>query len=1594
MAASVLSAGDIAIVRYQTDDAPSESFSFVLLSDIGSGTQIFFTDRNWNGTAFPAASAGEGTFTFTAGADMTAGTVITVTQAQLTAAGMNLSDSGDTIYAYQGTNANTPTRFLYAIDVADGNTTFNGSLANTGLTAGTTAVAVAVDNARWMGQSTQIQQTALTAISNNVQWAGTDSNDIGGTLYDDRSDTSLGGPITNPDMQLFAVMAGGGQSDAILRIDNEEASNVGTNLTRLFRDNPNFNHLTDLAFDVADGVWFAVDNDGTTVTRILKGSIADLVSGTSNPTISVIYDRPNDDANSNDDSFIDGIEIDTVNNKVYFIEGDIVVGHNLKAIGYNGGAVSDWGPLDLAVEPTVGFAGGIYDFALDVAHDTAYFTYVIVNTNNSTAKINYIAKVNSLSNPNPAVENYQIVQINGSDDPDGAGGNPANHFPESEGSLAGIDIDVANQVLYFTTQRLGVNGTAGIFKLDLASHNYTEIWQQQSNAATNTLQPFPTTQLNYIEVDTIGGKYYVTTIGNTDTAASHDGTATDEGGSRIFVGNLNAAPGTAPTFFATAFENTANGGPLGMEIDYAPTLTVSSAGSTYTEVAGLNSPAGATVDVATGPSVNDADQTVIKGATVAITDGFMSGNDTLTFTNSGGITGTYNSTTGVIAFTGDAGFSAYQTVLDSVRFTTSGDNPTNYGTANSRTISFTVTDGLLNSDPATATVAVTGINDGPDVNANGAGDSAAASINETNAALSASDTLTVTDPDSLQVTAAVTAVAATGPTNGIANGTLQGYMTVSSPVINIPTTGTTAQLTWTFNSNTEAFNFLGFGQSLQLDYTVTVTDTNNSNGGPGTLTDTQHVVVTIQGTNDAPVLTAGNTLAYTENDPATVISPAATITDVDSTDFNTGTLTVAFTANGTSRDQLSIRNQGTGLGQIGFDGTTVTYENVTIGTASGGVNGANLVITFTSAAATPTAVQALLDNITYASTSESPSTLARTVTYTLNDGDGTTNGGTNTGTATATINVEAINDPVGTASPGAATFSEDTPASIATAGGTALSIADLDATDSPNGVYEVILSGTHGVLTLTTIAGLTFTAGDGTTDATMTFHGTLSAINTAIATATYAPDANYNGSATITLQANDNFGGIIATGTDTDPNPPPGTQDSNTINVTVTAVNDQPSIANVSGSVSTNEQTAVLLDTDANVADIDLDPLNSGNGSYTGASLTIARQGAASAQDTFAFDTTGALFTVNGSNLESGGQVFATFSSLNGTLTINFTGSGTTATSALVDDVTRHVAYTNSSDAPPASVTLDYTFNDGSPGNGQGSGAAATATASKQVNITAINDEPSGADKTVTTNEDVAYTFTAADFGFTDVDGALLAVKIATLPLAGTLTNNNVAVNAGDSVTAAAINGGLLKFTPASNASGAGYASFTFQVQDNGGTANGGVDLDQSANTITVDVNAVNDAPAGTNNTKSINEDAPYTFAAADFGFSDAVEGNAFLAVKIGTITNGTLTNNGSPVSSGDTVPVADINAGQLVFTPAANVNGAGAASFTFQVQDDGGTANGGLDLDQSANTFAFDIAGVSDAPAGTDKTVTALENQDYSFTVADFGFSDANDSP
>ncbi|HBL30150.1 MAG TPA: hypothetical protein DD490_25210, partial [Acidobacteria bacterium] len=252
----------------------------------------------------------------------------------------------------------------------------------------------------------------------------------------------------------------------------------------------------------------------------------------------------------------------------------------------------------------------------------------------------------------------------------------------------------------------------------------------------------------------------------------------------------------------------------------------------------------------------------------------------------------------------------------------------------------------------------------------------------------------------------------------------------------------------------------------------------------------------------------------------------------------------------------------------------------------------------------------------------------------------------------------------------------------------------------------------------------------------------------------------------------------------------------------------------------------------------------------------------------------------------------------------------------------------------------------------------------------------------------------AADFGFTDPGdspaNAFLAVTITTLPALGTLELSNVAVTAGQSIPVASIPN--LTFTPVTNANGSPYTTFTFQVQDDGGTANSGVDLDPSANTMTVNVTSVNSAPAGTNGTVVAPEDGSYSFVAADFGFTDPNDtpANAFLAVTITTLpAAGSLTLSSNPVTAGQSVPVASIP--NLTFTPAANANGSPYTTFTFQVQDNGGTAGGGVDLDPSANTMTVNVTAINDAPTVTTTGGTTAFTEDGGAVVVDSGVTVAD---
>lgn len=322
-----------------------------------------------------------------------------------------------------------------------------------------------------------------------------------------------------------------------------------------------------------------------------------------------------------------------------------------------------------------------------------------------------------------------------------------------------------------------------------------------------------------------------------------------------------------------------------------------------------------------------------------------------------------------------------------------------------------------------------------------------------------------------------------------------------------------------------------------------------------------------------------------------------------------------------------------------------------------------------------------------------------------------------------------------------------------------------------------------------------------------------------------------------------------------------------------------------------------------------------------------------------------------------------------------------------------------------ANGTASFTFQLQDNGGTASGGADLDVTPNTiTFNITPLNDAPSGTNNiSIPLLEDTSRAFTAADFGFTDPDdgtapNTLLNVKIATSPDGGILQLNGTTVTLGQSISVEDISAGKLVFTPGANLNGENRGKFTFQVQDNGGTNNGGIDLDPTPNMIAFNITSINDAPTGTDNTISLNEDTAYVFQTKDFGFSDLNDlSDSLLKVRIATIpTAGKLTFKGSVVRSGQLVTATDINNGDLMFSPENNANGVSYSTLGFQVVDNGGTKNGGVDLDPSENTITFNLMAVNDAPSGTNRTIDLTNlaaDTNYSITAADFGFADPNDS-
>jgi ELWxxDGT repeat protein len=153
-----------------------------------------------------------------------------------------------------------------------------------------------------------------------------------------------------------------------------------------------------------------------------------------------------------------------------------------------------------------------------------------------------------------------------------------------------------------------------------------------------------------------------------------------------------------------------------------------------------------------------------------------------------------------------------------------------------------------------------------------------------------------------------------------------------------------------------------------------------------------------------PQVQFSGTLNFTENDPLKLIAPAGSITDADNTDFSAGRLSVVVQQAGPG-DRLQIRNQGSGIGQVGVSGREVRFGGVLIGLLREGLPASQTIVDL-NADASVAATQALLRNVGFRALGDNPLAGQRLVAVRLTDGSGGISR-----TVTKSISVQAVNDP-------------------------------------------------------------------------------------------------------------------------------------------------------------------------------------------------------------------------------------------------------------------------------------------------------------------------------------------------------------------------------------------------------------------------------------------------------------------------------------------------------------------------------------------------------------------------------------------------------
>ncbi len=371
---------------------------------------------------------------------------------------------------------------------------------------------------------------------------------------------------------------------------------------------------------------------------------------------------------------------------------------------------------------------------------------------------------------------------------------------------------------------------------------------------------------------------------------------------------------------------------------------------------------------------------------------------------------------------------------------------------------------LIGSD--TATITIGAVNDAPVIT----GVSASASASENSSVTLVAPLGLVADVDAaasdvllatLQVSNGTLTPAGSVPgvtiVNGLdgSNGTLQF-------------TGTLAAITQAIKTGvtyTPSANFVG---PDQLKITV---DDQGHNGSGGAQQATAIVDITVAN-DQAPVVTAGNTIGYIEQTSAIAADNALGVSDADNAALAGATVTIS--SGFQNGDTLTIN--GTTSGDI-VNGVNAIHYNYDSSTQRMSLSGGDTVAHY----------QAALRLVAFANTTNDDPTAggtvnSRTLSWLANDGtlDSTI--------ATTTVNLSAVNDaPVATITPVSYSATEQTSLSLKNNG---LSISDVDA---GSGSLTVTLSVVEGTLTVTAGTSGASVSNSGTSSVTVT--GTVAQIN-------------------------------------------------------------------------------------------------------------------------------------------------------------------------------------------------------------------------------------------------------------------------------------------------------------------------------------------------------------------------------------------------------------------------------------------------------------------------------------------------------------------